>query len=149
LALTMPFADCPPVVLYDPLNAVIALLHCGWRPLTHNIIDATLGKMATELNCVPSLMLAAIGPGVCKDCYPVGHDVAKRLGHDVTEFGTIYLSLRDEIRKRLLAAGLAPHNIIENRACTSCASDGRRYFSYRRQRKTDPLDTQMAVVVMR
>jgi YfiH family protein len=147
LALTMGFADCPTLALYDPVNEVIALVHCGWRPLSSGIIKNTFDKMRVDLNCFAGNFHAYIGPGICMKCYEVGPEVASKFGFEGT--GKIHLDLVREIRQRLIDEGVNHHQIYDSGECTKCAGDGEKYFSFRRDKKDDPLSTGMAVLIMK
>lgn len=149
LALTVSAGDCPPVVLYDPVQEVVALIHAGWRPLVAGIIAHTVEAMRIQLNCSASNIKAYIGVGICRQCYEIQEDVGSKFGIEKpANGGKMYLSLSDEINKRLLDEGIRKENILATMECTSCTDNGEKYYSWRRDR-SDPLNCQMAVVVMR
>ncbi len=70
------YADCYPIVLWDPLRRCAALAHAGWRGTVARVGAATVKKMADEYGSDPANIRAGIGPGICGDCYEVGEDVA-------------------------------------------------------------------------
>lgn len=149
LALTMNFGDCPPLALYDPVNEVIALVHCGWKPLAGKIVEKTLEKMRIEHNCFMSNILAYIGPGICQEHYEVGPEVAIKF--DIETGGEkTHLCLLNEIDKQLLSQGVRRANMESTRDCTVHTEDSNgknKYFSWRRDRP-DPLETNTAVFMM-
>lgn len=150
LVLTMTAGDCPPVVLYDPVNEVAALIHAGWKPLVAGIIANTLEAMRIQLNCHAGNIKAYIGPGICRQCYEVREDVWKKFGYpaDLSPSGKYYLSLSEEIDKRLQEGGVSKMNILATTECTMHTGDGEKYFSWRGDR-SDPLETNMAALVLR
>ncbi len=74
VALFATYADCYPVVLWDPEKRVVGLVHAGWRGTAAGVASAAAGFMRDEFGC--RHLRAGIGPGVCGRCYEVGEDVA-------------------------------------------------------------------------
>ena len=52
--LTILVADCQPVMLYDPVRAVIANVHSGWRGSIADIIGRTVTVMKDHFRCNPA-----------------------------------------------------------------------------------------------
>ncbi|HUZ88020.1 MAG TPA: polyphenol oxidase family protein [Candidatus Baltobacterales bacterium] len=72
------YADCYPIVLWDPGKKVVALLHAGWRGTHARIAEAAVRVMTDEYGSEPATIVAGIGPGICGRCYEVGGDVASQ-----------------------------------------------------------------------
>ena len=70
------YADCYPIVLWDPQRRCVALAHAGWRGTAARVGPATVRKMADEYGSDPANIRAGIGPGICGSCYEVGEEVA-------------------------------------------------------------------------
>ncbi len=68
------YADCYPIVLWDPVAHVAGLVHAGWRGTQAGVARSAVGFMRDEFGC--SYILAGIGPGICGRCYEVGEEVA-------------------------------------------------------------------------
>jgi hypothetical protein len=68
------YADCYPIVLWDPEKRVAGLVHAGWRGTRAGVAAAAVRFMRAEFGC--RHMRAGIGPGICGRCYQVGADVA-------------------------------------------------------------------------
>lgn len=149
LALTMTFADCPPVVIFDDEARVLALVHAGWKPIAADIIEKTLAMMH-QLGAHRSRMQAFIGPGVRKCCYEVAPDVATKVD-GLPHVGHVHIDLSDIIGMRLAARGVDVEKIHQHPTCTCCGAvdteKGKKplYFSYRREKKNDPLNAGMLV----
>lgn len=62
IALVIQVADCQAVILYDPVNRVIANVHSGWRGSMANILGQCVNRMALEFQCRPENILAGISP---------------------------------------------------------------------------------------
>ena len=83
------FADCIPLIFFDPKKRVIAASHSGWRGTVGKIGKVTIDKMGEEFGCEPKNILCCIGPGICRDCYEVSADVAEEfrraLGREIAD----------------------------------------------------------------
>ena len=78
IALFATFADCYPIVLWDPNKRVAALVHAGWRGTLAGVSAAAVRFMHSEYGSVPGDVRAGIGPGICGRCYEVGAEVASQ-----------------------------------------------------------------------
>ncbi len=151
LALTIPFGDSPPVIVFDQLNKIFSVMHCGRKPLAAGIVKNTLNKMKKDFNSDARYLRAYVGPGVCKDCYEVDRMVTKPL-NIINESigGKMNISLRNVISEHLQAEGLSVHNIGISHECTAHTLDENgeeKYFSWRRE-KSNPLKCQMLIAMM-
>jgi YfiH family protein len=70
-------ADCFPVIVYEPGEKVLALVHCGWRGTVAGILPRAVARLIRESGGRVSELRAGIGPGICRNCYQVGRDVAQ------------------------------------------------------------------------
>jgi copper oxidase (laccase) domain-containing protein len=59
LALTLRFADCVPVVFYDPARAAIGIAHAGWLGIENGVLRATVQAMTADEEQAGLLRLAA------------------------------------------------------------------------------------------
>jgi YfiH family protein len=78
IALFATYADCYPIVLWDPEHRAAGLVHAGWRGTEADVAAEGVRAMAREFDSNPARMKAAIGPGICSRCYEVGEEVANR-----------------------------------------------------------------------
>ena len=67
-------ADCVPIVLHDPVAAVLACVHAGWRGTVAGVTTAALAAMQA-FGSRPSDVIAGIGPAIAAARYQVGTDV--------------------------------------------------------------------------
>ena len=74
-ALTMNFADCAPIFLYDPRRHAIGLGHAGWRGTVIDLPGAMVRAMTEQFGSDPADLVAAVGPCIGPCCYEVGEDV--------------------------------------------------------------------------
>ena len=144
LALTVGAGDCYPVFLYDYVQEVICLLHCGWRGLADKIVAKAVYKLMSEFNCERRNIHIEVGPGSCKECYEVGPEVFKPFGLAFKEKGKF--DLLNEIAGQASLYYKNSHFSPDDHPCTYHQEE---YFSARRDGKINGvLQTQMAVAIM-
>ncbi|MHB8611901.1 MAG: polyphenol oxidase family protein [Candidatus Dormibacteraceae bacterium] len=103
------YADCYPIVLWDPEKRVAGLVHAGWRGTRAGIATAAVSFMREEYGC--RHIRAGIGPGICGRCYEVGSEVATQFaGRFVAEGvdGRFLLDLAAANRAQLEEIGVKP-----------------------------------------
>lgn len=79
ITLFMRFADCVPVLLYDPQHKAAGLVHAGWQGTVKQVVKAAVEAMQASFGTRPQDLLAAIGPSIAAHHYPVGADVVARV----------------------------------------------------------------------
>ncbi len=79
LTLFMRFADCTPVLLYDPLKQVVGIVHSGWLGTVRGAARVAVEAMSARFGTSPSDLLAAVGPSIGPDHYEVGKDVITKV----------------------------------------------------------------------
>lgn len=75
LPLFLVFADCTPIVLYDPRRHVLGACHAGWRGTVNGAAAATLWAMQAAYDTDPADVLVGIGPSIGPASYEVGPEV--------------------------------------------------------------------------
>jgi purine-nucleoside/S-methyl-5'-thioadenosine phosphorylase / adenosine deaminase len=78
VALFATFADCYPIVLWDPKRRCVALVHAGWRGTLAGVGPAAVRALHDEYGSDPRVIVAGLGPGICGRCYEVGEEVASQ-----------------------------------------------------------------------
>lgn len=132
------FADCVPVLLFDPVRRVVGLAHAGWRGAANGVVAAAVAAFSRHAGSRPGDLWAGIGPAIGPCCYCVGSDVAVSVAHAcppesqvVRQEGKgLYLDLPGAVQAQLLAAGVG--QVETSGLCTSCRSD--EWFSHRASR---------------
>jgi YfiH family protein len=122
-------ADCIPILLVDDEHRAVAAVHAGWRGTVAGIARCTVRAMRKEFSSEPSLLHAAIGPGIGKCCYEVGADVAAQFG----ESGPAHIDLVETNRRQLIEAGIPESRIYAANLCTKCGIED--FHSYRRDKE--------------
>lgn len=86
VALFATFADCYPIVLWDPEKRVAGLVHSGWRGTRAGVATAAVAFMRNEFGA--RHIVAGLGPGICGRCYEVGDEVATQFDARFVNPGT-------------------------------------------------------------
>jgi len=136
-------ADCQAVVLFDPVNRVVANVHSGWRGSVANIIAKTIARMTVDFGSNPALLSAAISPSLGPCCAEFVHFLSElpKEFHGV-QVRPAYFDFWAISRKQLQQAGVLPVQIKTAGVCTRCDLN---YFSYRREGKTGRSATVVAL----
>jgi YfiH family protein len=79
VTLLMRFADCTPLLLYDPRKNAAALVHAGWVGTVKRVAAAAVSGLRAAYGSHPSDILAAIGPAIGPDHYEVGPNVIEQV----------------------------------------------------------------------
>ncbi|MDQ2944037.1 MAG: polyphenol oxidase family protein, partial [Candidatus Dormibacteraeota bacterium] len=106
------FADCYPIVLWDPKTRSAGLAHAGWRGTVAGVARAAVKAMADEYGSAPADIRAGIGPGICGRCYEVGGEVAEQFDSRFVTQGAgdrFLLDLAAANRAQLEEAGATVH----------------------------------------
>jgi YfiH family protein len=79
VTLLMRFADCTPILLFDPNNRAIGVVHAGWIGTVEKIAKKAVLAMVENYGTNPQDILAAIGPSIGPDHYSIGNEVLERV----------------------------------------------------------------------
>lgn len=69
------YADCVPILLFDPVKKVIGTVHAGWRGTVNNIAGKAVNKMTEAFGTAPENIIASIGPSIGPCCFETGQEV--------------------------------------------------------------------------
>ncbi|WP_027108895.1 peptidoglycan editing factor PgeF [Lacticigenium naphthae] len=75
VALLIKYADCTPIILYDPVKKVQAVVHSGWRGTVQKISLNAIKQMEADFGCARHNILAYVGPSIDQEHYQVGPEV--------------------------------------------------------------------------
>lgn len=135
LPLLILVADCAPILLVDPKNQVLAVVHAGWRGALAGIASKTVLRMQSEFGSAPEEILAGIGPCLCLENLEIGPEVAAQVAQAdaksvVPGWEKPHLDLRGLISRDLESVGVRAQNV---EAMPFCSKDDARFFSHRGQ----------------
>lgn len=120
VALLTRFADCVPVILFDPVKRVQGNIHSGWKGTLERIAQNGIGKMMDSYGSSPGEMIAVVGPAIGKEDFLVRKDVSDLFVERFPEWDDLvrwvsedqYLIDLQEINRRmLLEMGMEEKNI--------------------------------------
>jgi len=132
-------ADCPIVLVADPVTGAVGMAHASWRGTVAGVTGELIAAMRRTYHCDPAEMRAGICPSAGACCYEVGDDVVAAVrgafGEEADRLlpaseGRVTFDLWGANIEQLTAAGLTRHNVAVAGVCTIC---DRRFFSYRRE----------------
>jgi hypothetical protein len=127
IVLLMRFADCVPLLFYDPQNLAIGIAHAGWQGTVKGVASVVVEAMKERYQTQPRELITVIGPSIGPDHYAVGPDVVERVrlafGSDTQEVlhkvdGSEYLDLWQANYLQLDRAGVRSIQIAQ--VCTAC-----------------------------
>lgn len=127
VTLLMRFADCVPVLLFDPRRRAIGMVHTGWLGTVRKAATQAVIRMQQAFGTRPSDLLACIGPSIGPDHYPVGPEVVDQVQHAFGADAERHLLARDgELCFDLWSANAAllvaqgVESIEQAGLCTAC-----------------------------
>jgi YfiH family protein len=134
--LLLRYADCVPVLIYDPVHRAVALVHSGWRGTALGTPRAAVEAMVEEFGSRPAEMVAAIGPSIGPCCYEVGSDVVGAIRSAFSQADSLlpsragarrHLDLWSANRRWLSECGV--RRIEVSGICTACHTED--FYSHR------------------
>ena len=127
------FADCTPLIFYNPKTKIGAVSHAGWRGTAAKIGVKTIEKMGGN----PKDIIAVIGPAIGLCCYEVSDDVRGKLLETVNDSRGLMKGKNVDLKginaRQLQEIGVEKIDICPY--CTSCNND--TFYSYRKENGTD------------
>lgn len=139
VTLLMRFADCTPILLYDPVRRVVGLVHAGWQGTVKRAAEAALEAMQARYASKPADVVAAIGPSIGVHHYPVGPEVVRQVNdsfgqeaHSLlpSHNGAVQFDLWAANRLVLQTAGV--RQVETAGLCTACSL--KDWYSHRAER---------------
>ena len=135
VTLLMLFADCVPVMFFDPENNVAAIAHAGWQGTISGIVVETVVQMQKEFKTDPHKLIVGIGPSICIDHYEIGEDLEERFQNKFEskdkilahKHGKVFLDLKKANEILLMRIGVT--NITDSKICTACNTED--WYSHR------------------
>jgi YfiH family protein len=133
--LSMRFADCVPLLLYDPVRRVAGIAHAGWRG-TLDGVARSIAQAMIDSGCRPDDIRVGVGPSIGPCCYEVGPEVvaaARQAGWPVEGLfrpgngARPHLDLWEANRRQFLALGIEQIEVAG--LCTACHTD--EFYSHR------------------
>jgi YfiH family protein len=128
------FADCVPIILFDPSTPALAVVHAGWRGTAQAIVRQAVVFLHKSYGVQPGNILAAVGPAIGSCCYPTSAEAAESLAQSVSH-GKELIQWLDQPRPdlkalnamQLLESGVTKIDVSD--LCTACQPE--LFYSHR------------------
>ncbi len=134
VTLLLRYADCVPILLYDPVQRAMGAVHAGWRGTVAHVAAKTVRAMSNAFGTRPRDLLACIGPSIGPCCYRVGQDVIERVRAAFSDDGVLrdgaYFDLWEANARQLRECGVAQIEIAH--ICT--AEHTHDFYSHRAEK---------------
>lgn len=143
IGLLIKHADCQAAIFYDPVQRVIANVHCGWRGSVKNIYAKTVAKLQ-ELGSMAKDLRVCISPSLGPEKAEfINHE--KELPKEFLPFQVRpnYFDFWEISKMQLKQAGILEKHIEIAGLCTFC--EKKDFFSHRRDKKTGRNGTVVAL----
>jgi hypothetical protein len=135
LTLFQRFADCVPILLYDPKHHAVGIVHSGWRGTVNRAATSPVKAMAEAYGTKPADLIAGIGPSIGPDHYEVGPNVVEAVRNAypdadqllITNNGKTYFDLWTANTRALRETGVGQIEVAG--LCTACHTE--HFFSHR------------------
>lgn len=157
IALSLTYADCTPIYLFDTNKKAIGNIHSGWQGVVKKIVKNAIEKMITTYGSNPKDIICAIGPTI-RDChFEVENDVKDIFLNEFNYIENIittgqikqgkqkyYIDTVKVNKTMLMEMGIKEENIIDSRICTVCNSN--LMHSYRKEGKNAGRSTALIML---
>lgn len=126
-------ADCTGILIYDPIQKVIAAVHAGRAGALEAILPKTVQKMEETFGSLAENLHIVLGPSIHGCCYEINEMIAKETeekGYSEAlrrEQEKVFLDVNTILLKQLNALKIEKVEVCDH--CTSCRCN--EYFSYR------------------
>ena len=135
--LTLSYADCTPILLFDPIKNVIGNVHSGWRGTVKKIAPKAVLKMQQEYGSKPENIIICIGPCIRQCHFEISDDVKEIfenefsylkqntdiIKNEIGKEGKYMMNTISVIKLSLEEIGIKPYNIYDCELCTVCDSN--------------------------
>ena len=131
--MVLSFADCTPILIYDPIKKVIANVHSGWKGTAQKIGQKAAIKMKEEYGCRMQDLIVCIGPAIQKCHFEVEEDVKEIFYNNFKYLNNCNIIEKSKQKENkyfidttlinrliLEEVGVKKENIIESNICTAC-----------------------------
>ncbi len=142
-ALAVFTADCFPILIFDPRQEAVGIVHAGWRGTAKGVVAKVIKKMRDVFKSSVEDMQIAIGPGICPTCLEVDAPVREAFAEFPVPWQKIaiykgknkwFLDIYQANFLLIKSCGVKEENIFSFEACPSCHLN--EYYSYRGERKS-------------
>lgn len=146
VAIGVATADCLPIVMYDPINHVVAVAHAGWQGTVKKIAITTVQAMQQNFGTQPAQLQIFFGPSASVDAYEVGADFVEKIDEKteclISRNGKHYFNVPLYNQRLLESLGVTQFKYDYN----ACTITNHQFCSYRREKEQSLRQMTMAVL---
>jgi YfiH family protein len=134
LVLAVRTADCVPILFSAP--GAVGVAHAGWRGIAAGVVAATVEAICAGVDCLPTAVVAVVGPCISGAAYEVGPEVLAALVASGLSEAQV-LARSDGPRPHVdlgqaVLAQLAAHDVVDASRIHGCTFSEDRFHSHRR-----------------
>lgn len=138
--LFMRFADCTPIMIYDPVQKAVGIAHAGWQGTIKGVARNLVMGFQAAFGSNPKDLIAGIGPSIGPDHYEISEPVLSHVenshSHNTirliksNEYNKVTFDLWEANKIELERVGV--EKIEVSGICTACNTN--EWFSHRAER---------------
>jgi hypothetical protein len=133
LIINISIADCAAILIYDPINELIAGVHSGWRGTKEKILPKTIKKMINEFDSNPLDLLLYFSPMASKKNYEVGREFLDYFPRSIEiRNDKYYFNNTKQLQIDIEEFGIPKKNF---EIADICTIENGEYHSFRRDRE--------------
>jgi len=139
VTLFMRFADCVPILLFDPIRGVVGIFHAGWKGTLRKIVSQGVKAFRDVYHSNLNDIVAGIGPSICAEHYEIKEDVAlivektfKKKADEVLTYSTSGIHFNLAKANQIILQQSGVKKIEYSKICTAC--DTGKWFSHRAEK---------------
>ncbi len=131
-------ADCPVIIMIDPVLKVVGLAHAGWRGTVAGVGKNLVDSFVKHYNSSVQNIICTVGPGIMNCCFEFSKSslgefekfgIKNYYKNSETDDEKIYIDLLEVNKQILMLSGIKENNIYKSDVCTMCNHD--LLFSHR------------------
>ena len=139
ILMLMRFADCVPILFFDPVKKAAGIAHAGWKGTVKEVGFAVVNELKNQFGTDPSDLITGIGPSIGPDHYEIGVEVIEEVKSTfnnnldqilITDDDSVKLDLWEANKISLRNTGVK--NIETAEVCTACNVED--WYSHRAEK---------------
>ena len=112
-------ADCIPLFIYDTVENLYGVIHCGWRGIVSKIHTNAVALFLSK-ECKAKNIKIFTGPSIKTCCYEIGEEMIHKFDTNCINIknNSYYLDLSFQLSIDLISNGIKKSNITHSNVCT-------------------------------
>ena len=132
-ALYINSADCAIVIIHDPINHAIGLVHCGWKGIVKKVFSKTIASMQEYFGSSTDSLIVAVSASIGSCCYQIKNPIQHKYQEwqpylQVLENDLTAIDLRSALHDQIIETNILDTRLDEHDLCTACHTE--LFFSF-------------------